>query len=410
MRMTYRFPNTPKMKDIRLEVENRNGKLRFALSGPGSFLYRPMIWYYLKWHSGLGAMTAKDGSNVYSMYIPPIPSEPHNRQLETFLNIWVFKKRIPFAVTIGVTDKCQLNCVHCSVPQSAKKKVPLTLPEIKRVIAECISLGVTNITFTGGEPLLQDNLEECLAAVPADKAIAQVFTNAVGLDKERAASLKKAGASGIQISLDSPDPAEHDRRRGGKGLFELVKQGVNNALREGLLVGLSTYATNESIAGKELTRLAALAAEWGANEVSVFDVIPTGRLLQSTEVMVTKKNRRLLLREASLLNKKNRGRPRIVSQTWTNSGHGFARFIGCLAALYQFHINAFGDFIPCDFTPLSFGNVRTESVENLWQKLVGHPAYCKRRHDCRMQDPRFREAYIDSIPAGSDLPYPINCL
>jgi len=406
--MTYRFPNTPKMKDISLEVEVRNQKIWFSISGPRSFYYAPLIWYYFRWHSGLGPIATRNGANVYSLYIPPIPSEAHNRQLEVFLDIWLFKKRIPYAVTISVTNKCQLNCLHCSLPQSTAKKQPLSLPEVKRIVAECIDLGVTNITFTGGEPLLEPGLEECLAAVPADKAVAQVFSNAVGLDPERVASLKKAGASCIHISLDSPDAEEHDRWRGRKGLFEMVERGVKNALREGLLVGLSTYATNESIASKKLSRVSALAAEWGVHEVSVFDVIPTGRLLRRPDVMITKANRRMLLREARLLNGQNRGRPRIVTQSWTNSGKGFTRFLGCLAAIYQFHITAFGDFMPCDFTPLSFGNIRTDSVRDLWQRLVQHPAYCRRSHNCRMQDPGFRKTYIDSIPQDADLPCNIN--
>jgi MoaA/NifB/PqqE/SkfB family radical SAM enzyme len=284
----------------------------------------------------------------------------------------------------------------------------LSLSEVKRVVSECIALGVTNVTFTGGEPLLEPGLEECLTIVPADKAVAQVFSNAVGLNPERVASLKEAGVSGIHISLDSPEAEEHDRWRGRRGLFDLVERGVKNALGEGLLVGLSTYATNESIVSKKLSRVAALAAGWGVHEVSVFDVIPTGRLLRSPDVMITEKNRGRLLREARLLNRQNRGRPRIVTQSWTNSGKGFARFLGCLAAIYQFHITAFGDFMPCDFTPLSFGNIRDDSVADLWQRLVHHPAFCRRSHGCRMQDSGFRKTYIDSIPHDADMPYNIN--
>jgi MoaA/NifB/PqqE/SkfB family radical SAM enzyme len=85
----------------------------------------------------------------------------------------------------------------------------------------------------------------------------------------------------------------------------------------------------------------------------------------------------------------------VITQSWTKSRSGFARYIGCLAGHYQFHISAGGDFRPCDFTPLSIGNVRQESVASLWKKLTIHPAYRKHRQDCRMQCPSFREEYID---------------
>jgi MoaA/NifB/PqqE/SkfB family radical SAM enzyme len=310
-------------------------------------------------------------------------------------------------VTIAVTDACPLNCWHCSVPKSAAGKTPLGTGEIKRVIAECLELGVTNITFTGGEPLLRGDLEELIASVPSDKAVSLVFTNAAELTPERAASIRKAGAVGIQISLDSPDPGEHDSRRGRPGLFDLVKSGTENALRAGLLVGLSTYASNESIAQRKLTRITQLAAEWGAHEISVFDLIPTGRLLHAADALITPDHRRWLLREAKDLNKRFRGKPRVITQSWTNCGKGFARFIGCLAGHYQFHISAGGEFMPCDFTPLSFGNVRVFSISALWAKVLKHPAYSGRSHACRIQDLEFRKKYIDPLPPDADLPAPI---
>lgn len=77
------------------------------------------------------------------------------------------------------------------------------------------------------------------------------------------------------------------------------------------------------------------------------------------------------------------------------------------AANWQFHITVQGDFTPCDFTPLTFSNVRTESVKSLWEKLLKHPAYSKYHLSCRMQDPLFRKQYIDKIPEDAELPYAI---
>ncbi len=159
-----------------------------------------------------------------------------------------------------------------------------------------MNLGVTDITITGGEPLLQSGLEDCLASVPPGRAIVQVFANAAALSADRTASLKKSGAMGIQVSLDSPEPEGHDRNRGKEGLFELVASGVRNALREGLLVGLSTYASNDSVAARQPPRITALAADWGVHEVSVFDLIPTGTLLGRKEAKLTAANRKALLR------------------------------------------------------------------------------------------------------------------
>jgi MoaA/NifB/PqqE/SkfB family radical SAM enzyme len=270
-----------------------------------------------------------------------------------------------------------------------------------------VELGATNITFTGGEPLLRKDLEEMVALAARHHATALVFTNALALDERRAISLKEAGLTAVFISLDSPDPEEHDHCRGKAGSFQAVKEGVQHALRAGLAVCLSTYATNESVHDRKLSKLAAIASEWGVHEISVFDVIPTGKLLQSEELLLTPESHKAIRKEAKELNRCYDFHPRIITQSWTNSKSGMAILIGCLAGHLQFHITPDGEFTPCDFTPLSFGNVRSESVGELWRKVIGHAAYCRHCTKCRMQTPSFREKYIRCIPSNANLPYPI---
>jgi len=186
-----------------------------------------------------------------------------------------------------------------------------------------------------------------------------------------------------------------------------VEEGVRNALDAGLLVGISTYATRQNTLSHNLIQIADLCAQWGVHEISIFDAIKTGGLSNQEDVTLDRISRKVLLKDSLLVNKKYQKIPRVITQSWTNSGSGFSRFIGCLAANRQFHITAQGDFTPCDFTPLSFGNVRTESVKGLWEKLIRHPAYCQHQLSCRMQDLFFRKQYIDKIPENADLPYAI---
>ncbi len=275
--------------------------------------------------------------------------------------------------------------------------------EIRRVVRECLDIGISNITFTGGEPLLRDDLEECVASVPPETATSQVFTNALALTAKRARSLKAAGLHGVQISLDSPSPEAHDRLRGMKGAFHAVKEGVKNALDAGLFVGISTYATRKTALDNSLSKLVSICSEWGVHEVSVFDAINTGRLQEQDVELLDTLSRKVLLKEARALNRKHRGRLRVVTQSWTNSGRGFARLIGCLAAHMQFHITSQGDF-----TPLSIGNVREQSVQEIWRQLLLHAEYCKRSTKCRMQDPEFRKRYIEAIPEDGELPYSVH--
>ncbi len=409
MRVTYRFAETPEFADVRLTVENRGRRLKLGLSGRGSLRLRPYLAAYSLWLNTVGPIEVGDEAtpNIYSLYLPPIPSHALARQIEGDFRSWVLKRPTPLALTIAVTDRCQCSCPHCSAAGTGGTAPVLSGEQIRRTVAEAVALGVNVVTFTGGEPLLRDDLEECIAAVAPKEAVTLVFTNGLLLDGERARSLKAAGLHGVHVSLDSPDPDEHDKLRGRGGCFAAVAAAAQTALAAGLKVGISTYATNESVRQHRLAGIAALAAEWGAHEVTVFDAISTGRLFGRRDVHLTAAAHRDLVAQGKELTARHRARPRVVTQAWTNSGRGFARLIGCLAANFQVHVTAHGDLTPCDFTPLSFGNVRDVPVAELWRRLTTHPAFCARSKTCRMQDAAFRERYIDTIPTGATLPFPI---
>ena len=407
----YRLRNIPELEGLEVEVEARGGRLSARVKGSASPLLKFLIKRFFSSHSSLGRLDTLNGSNIYSLYFPPIPSPAHERLFESFISTHVFKRPRPMAATIGVSDQCQYRCAHCSAANRPTGIPEMTFDEVKRVIDECLELGVSNITFTGGEPLLRSDLDRLIEAVPEELSVSQVFTNGAGLNAERVSELRTAGLYGLQVSLDSPDSAEHDRSRGSSGAFQAVRQGVAEAHRVGLLVGLSTYVTRNRVWEDHfLPRMAELAADWGARELTVFDAIETGRMRGKKELTLDQHSRRRLLAEMGKVNRHYHGRMRTVTQSWTNSGRGFSRLIGCLAGNFQLHITAQGDFTPCDFTPLSIGNIREFSVSELWQALLAHPAYRRRTRRCRMQDPNFRKKYIETIPERADLPYRLDSL
>jgi MoaA/NifB/PqqE/SkfB family radical SAM enzyme len=408
LRHHYRFRNTPELADASITVENVGNRIAIAPDHSGPAALSALIRTYFDSFNAMTPIATHRGANVYSLYWPPVPGEPHARFFEDFVRTWFLKKPSPPVVTVAVTGDCQCRCIHCSAdPLSGPSPIPYSLAELKRIIDGCLSIGVCNIIFLGGEPLLRKDLEACIAHVDPALAVTQIFTNAVALSGQRIASLKASGLNAVKISLDSPDPEEHDRLRGRAGTFRSVERGAKLALEAGLLVGLATYATNESVARGDLARIAERAAQWGVHEVTVFDVIPTGRLLQRQELMLTPERRNELLAQAARLNRDLSPAPRILTQSWTNSDSRFAKYIGCLAATSQFHITAAGDLTPCDFTPLSFGNVRSEPIDRIWKRLTEHSEFCRHSQRCRMQDPGFRARFIETLPAGAGLPYPI---
>ncbi len=138
---------------------------------------------------------------------------------------------------LAVNEKCNLRCAYC-MPEDGLALSPeadlLSLDEIARIVAVAAMCGVRKIRLTGGEPLLRKDLIEivrCAATTPGIDSV-HLTTNGMLLERHLD-TLRGAGLTGLNISLDSLDPARFEsitRRRGG----EVVLGAVRAALRSGI--------------------------------------------------------------------------------------------------------------------------------------------------------------------------------
>lgn len=146
--------------------------------------------------------------------------------------------RVATDMRLSLTDKCNLRCSYCmpaeGLPWLAKDAL-LTAAEIARVVGIGVRLlGVRELRLTGGEPLVRADLTEIIAALRGahpDLPIA-LTTNAVGLDA-KAAALKAAGLTRINVSLDTLHP-ETFTRLARRPFFDRVLAGIEAADAAGL--------------------------------------------------------------------------------------------------------------------------------------------------------------------------------
>ncbi|SPM34707.1 Molybdenum cofactor biosynthesis enzyme MoaA [Mycobacterium rhizamassiliense] len=111
---------------------------------------------------------------------------------------------------VSLTDRCNLRCNYC-MPAEGLDWLPgeqlLRPDELARLMHVAVTrLGVTNVRFTGGEPLLSRHLEEVVAVAAALRPRPEISltTNGVGLAR-RATALAEAGLDRVNVSLDSVD-------------------------------------------------------------------------------------------------------------------------------------------------------------------------------------------------------------
>ncbi|MHA2006956.1 MAG: radical SAM/SPASM domain-containing protein [Promethearchaeota archaeon] len=350
------------------------------------------------------------GKRVSNTFAPPVGSRPMYRLMRAAIKGRIFRYPFPVAMTFAVTYRCQCKCVHCSAGRHLRNdKKELTTAEAKKLIDDSQNLGISILAFTGGEPLLREDIFELISYVDKKKVVPIMFTNGQYLTDENVDKLADAGLYSLFVSIDSPFSEEHDKLRNTPGLFDSAVNGIKKMKSRGIFVGLSSYATHSATEEGMYRKLYKFAEELGVHNVILFDGVPTGNMLKDTSEMLTHEQREEIREFSSNIFNKSKIPP-LSSQSWQNSIEGYLGGIGCLAGNIQYYVSAYGDVAPCDFTPLSFGNIRETSLREIWRKIVHHPAYKHRSTFCRMQNPKFREIYIDPIPNNASLPFNINNL
>lgn len=157
-----------------------------------------------------------------------------------------YGRRINY-LRISVTDRCNLRCRYCMPEgvQDVGMKNILTFEEIWEIVKTGVSLGITHIRITGGEPLVRKGCADLILGIRKIPGVETIMmtTNGVLLGNY-AKQLKEAGVDGVNISLDTLDPEEFCQIT-GKREFPAVLAGIRAAKDVGLPVKLNAVNRKE---------------------------------------------------------------------------------------------------------------------------------------------------------------------
>ncbi|HHT9126970.1 MAG TPA: radical SAM protein [Candidatus Brocadiia bacterium] len=388
---------------LHIDAKIENGEIIGKAGGSLGELLQPFVDKFFNKLNSLKVIAKVNGAHVYNLYNPPHPTEAGMRFLVRSVKMMLHKRAYPVTANIAITHKCQCRCIHCSAdPFVDPTREELTTEEIKTVVDGALELGASLIIYVGGEPLLRDDLPELIEHVDKSKAIAMIFTNGLLLTDANVKRLAKAGLATLNISIDSSEPELHNKFRAVPGCYQKAFDGAARAREAGILTGISTYASRESLRSGQVEKLLQIAQREGFHEVTIFDCIPSGRYLKDTSKILSPDDRRQLI----ALSKKyyEMDHPMGVNaMALINSPLG----VGCYGAQSQFYMTAYGDINPCDFNPINFGNVRQMPIQAIWHKMTSHPDFNKRYPTCRMQSKAYRKKYIDPLPPDVKLPVAI---
>ena len=281
-----------------------------------------------------------------------------------------------FFVQWHLTERCNLRCRHCY--QSGRVS-ELGYEEIRRAIdnvSNAIRGWVTeydmqmspSLHFTGGEPLLRQDIFEILDYARNCGFSSSLMSNGTLIDGDMAERIKEAQVSDVQVSLDGLE-ATHNSLR-GEGSYQRTLKGIRNLVARGLEININLTVSRLNMG--ETGELVRLAEELGVSAIAFSRLVPTGRGSKLS-------NQTLSRVEVSDFYKKLRefrGKSRIVvtsrdplaaiAEMEGEIPQSEMPIGGCAAGISGVTIAADGTIMPCRRMGLPIGNIGEGSFRELW--------------------------------------------
>jgi len=178
-------------------------------------------------------------------------------------------------VVWNMTKRCNLKCVHCYAKAVDPEGVDdINTDQAKVLIDDLSAYGAPVMLFSGGEPLVRQDLVELASYATSKGMRAVISTNGTLITKEKARELKSVGLSYVGISLDGGEEI-HDKFRAVPGSFKKALQGVENCMAEGLKVGLR-FTINKRNQG-EVPKVFEIVRELDVPRICFYHLVYSGR-------------------------------------------------------------------------------------------------------------------------------------
>jgi MoaA/NifB/PqqE/SkfB family radical SAM enzyme len=343
------------------------------------------------------------GRHFWDLYSPGFPSLALDRFVADALERLHPRHGRPAAlqtVVIAVTADCPLACAHCCealVAAGGRRSSP---SEVRATLAALQSRGVAQVFLSGGEPLV--HFDELLALLGSARAGTDfwLFTSGWGLTTERARLLRRAGVTGVALSLDHWREDAHDAFRGRAGSYHRAREAAAAAREADLALCLSLCATREFISADNLAAYARLARAWGAGFVQLLEPKPVGRW-HDQDVRLDEGFRRQLEAFFRAANYD----PALEDLPVVAYLDLLQRRVGCLGAGYRYlYVDSSGGVHPCPFCRAAVGRLPDDRLDLLLARLArgGCPAtYGPPRLEGPRVSPQPTAVGVSSDVAGS---------
>ena len=263
---------------------------------------------------------------------------------------------------------CNQKCVHCyAAGQTLSDEEELSTDDWKKILDKCRAAGIPQVTFTGGEPTMREDLFELISY--ARWFISRLNTNGIRLTPDYCKKLRQAELDSVQITFYSADPEVHNRLVGA-ARYEETFAGIKNALAQGLSVSINTPLCTLN---KDYVKTLELLHELGVIYVTCSGLITTGSAAQAPSEALQLESGELeqILRQAVAYCHENGMEIAFTSPGWLDEQVFEELNIpspSCGACLSNMAITPGGNVVPCQswLSDKPLGNMLTDDWNDIW--------------------------------------------
>lgn len=175
----------------------------------------------------------------------------------------------------NMTKRCNLKCVHCYAQAvEVDGTDDISTEQAKEMIRDLAQFGSPVMLFSGGEPLVRQDLTELAKFATEQGMRAVISTNGTLITPDKAKELKEVGLSYVGISLDGGEEV-HDKFRGVPGSYKKALKAIENCQAEGLKVGLRFTINRRNV--QEVPKLFELVRDLNVPRICFYHLVYSGR-------------------------------------------------------------------------------------------------------------------------------------
>lgn len=275
---------------------------------------------------------------------------------------------------------CNFHCAHCCeepyMSRDLKKRTgaidprpQMGLDDYKELSRQADEYGIFRFVLTGGEALLDKNLDKLVEALDPMKHLVILDTNGWTFDEEKAKWFAGLGGYKAQISLDSMIEEEHDSFRGKKGSYKRVMRALDASKKANLELLISTCIIKDRVFSDEFMSLCAYCKD---EEIPLYVTLakPVGTAREQDTWVCTKKD----VDQLKFLEDK--------FNIFTHMTPSYGQPGRCITVKGINTVNHDGEIVPCPYMDLSIGNVTKEPLSDILDRGMKNSWLGPYRDEC----------------------------